>query len=289
MTSQSAPVARAAATAQAERLVAGLRRGDLLRRRCRSRRDRAAAAARPPWARGGQPPAVGAAGPGLGEDADPALGERAGVVLPGGAERALAEALPELGVGGHPEQRGRHPGDRLRTDQQAVDLVLDDLARSRRGVEAGHRHAGGHRLLHHRAGSPRCATSARRPTPSPTRPPCRRRRRAARPGPRAPTCGSRGPASARSGPVPQIRSRHSGIWSAISANAATSSGNCFSCTSRPAVRISGLSSRDRGLEAQRAAGWASPRSAGTARRAARAATPRAAGSASPRRRPAGRS
>jgi hypothetical protein len=52
--------------------------------------------------------------------------------------------------------------------------------------------------------------------------------------------------SARSGPVPQIRSRHSGTWSAIAANAATSSENCFSSTSRPAVRISGLSSRERG-------------------------------------------
>ena len=49
-----------------------------------------------------------------------------------------------------------------------------------------------------------------------------------------------------SGPVPQIRSRQSGTWSAISANAATSSSNCFSDTSRPAVRISGLSSWDRG-------------------------------------------
>ena len=44
-----------------------------------------------------------------------------------------------------------------------------------------------------------------------------------------------------------MRSRHSGIWSAISAKASTIRGNCFSLTSRPAATISGLSSRDRGV------------------------------------------
>ena len=51
-----------------------------------------------------------------------------------------------------------------------------------------------------------------------------------------------------------IRSRHSGIWSAISANAATSLGSCRSGTSRPADMISGRSSRDRGRK-PRGSGW----------------------------------
>ena len=97
----------------------------------------------------GQPAGDGAAGPGGAEDADPALGDGVRVVLARGPVGALAERAAQVDVGGQPQQRGRHAGDRLGRDEQAVDLVLDDLARSGRAVIAGDGYAGGHRLLDH--------------------------------------------------------------------------------------------------------------------------------------------
>ncbi len=61
----------------------------------------------------------------------------------------------------------------------------------------------------------------------------------------------------RCGPSPKMRSRQSGIWSAISAKAAISLPNCFSLTRRPAATMSsGVEPRPRRV-AQRAAGSAS--------------------------------
>ena len=53
--------------------------------------------------------------------------------------------------------------------------------------------------------------------------------------------------SCRLGPVPKIRSLQVGSWSATWAKASMRRLCCFSLTSRPAVRISGWSSRERGV------------------------------------------
>ena len=76
-------------------------------------------------------------------------GDHVGVPLGRGVERAGAEPVPQVVVGAEPEQRGGHAGDRLGRDEQAVDLVPDDLARTGGAVEAHARDAGRHRLLQH--------------------------------------------------------------------------------------------------------------------------------------------
>ena len=92
---------------------------------------------------------VGPAGDGVAEDVDPLPGEIAGVPGDRAGERAGTEPRAEVTVGGDPQhgrcQRRLGPG----RDEQAVDVVGDDLARTGRAVVGDGRHSGGHRFLQH--------------------------------------------------------------------------------------------------------------------------------------------
>ena len=92
---------------------------------------------------------VGAAGDGVAEDAHPLPGEVGGVPRRSARERAGAESRAEVAVGGHPQHGCCQRRLGARRDEQAVDVVRDDLARTGRAVVGDGRDAGRHRFLQH--------------------------------------------------------------------------------------------------------------------------------------------